>query len=1202
MKPPSLPLLFLVPGLLLLSLTALAQEPAPTGEKKVDFLREVQPILEARCFSCHGAKKQKAGLRLDQRAAALAGSKFGKNPVIVPGNSEESLFFQRIVVEDEFDRMPPDEDPLPAAEVEILRQWLDQGANWPQGQAEEEEASPVHLRHWAYNRVEKPPVPKVQDAAWVRNPIDQFLLAGMEAQGLKPNPEADPNTLLRRAHLDVTGLPPTTDDIQRFLAMDGEEAWQESLDRLLSSPARAEHHASRWLDLARYADSHGYEKDGRRVMWRYRNWVIQAFQDNMPFDQFTIEQIAGDLLPEPTLEQRIATGFHRNTMINQEGGIDPEEFRVAAVMDRVNTTMSVWMGTTFACASCHNHKYDPFSQKEYYQFLAFFNNTQDTGNQTAPELNAPTEEQSLELAELDRQFEALQKTLSQDDPELDREQRQWEAELRNRMPEVGIWRRAKALQYQAEHGVQLTPQRDGSLVASGPPAKTNRYEVEYELDGDLVAAIRLECLTHGDLPYNGPGRAGNGNFVLSEVQAEIVGPQGRSNPILLTAAEADHEQKDGFLAEKVLDGDLNTGWAVGGQLGRPHELLLFPAAPFTPRPGQKLRLRLLQQSPYHEHTLGRFRIWFSDDLGLHHLIAPPIADAWHVAGPFPPPVEGSLFDTPYGPELTLPGTPDLQADMGANRVNWTNRPDWTDGRVHALQGGRAATYLYRTVRAFQPGPLRLRLGSDDAIKLWWNGELVHANNVARGAALDQDLVTVEMQAGENHLLMKIVNTGGDYAFAFSMDRKTENRLPYSLVHALQIEESRRHDGHKRKLREFYRQKVHPKGRQIAKAFEEVENKRKRIRSEIPKAMVMAERPETRATHVMLKGNFLIPGDEVQAAVPAVLHPLPSNSDTKEGTASENRVANRLDLARWLVDRDNPLTARVLVNRLWLAYFGQGLVSTIEDFGSQGARPTHPELLDWLAAELMDSGWNLRHLERLILESAAYRQSAKVDADALASDPLNLWMARAPRYRLSAEGIRDLCLQASGLLTEKVGGPSVFPPQPDGTWAMTYSGEKWTAALDDNRWRRGMYTFWRRTAPYPTFMLFDAPSREVCITMREKSNTPLQALAVLNDPVFVEAASALARCMLELPGADAAERIDHGFLRCTSRLPKPQEREVLLQLFAQELAYYRSDPDAAMQMAENGGPQPTQDYDEVELAAWTVIANVLLNLDETLTRS
>ncbi|MSR63865.1 MAG: DUF1553 domain-containing protein [Planctomycetes bacterium] len=853
---------------------------------------------------------------------------------------------------------------------------------------------PARASHWAYRAPVRAPLPAEAFPGWARNPLDRFVAERLAREGLAPAPEATPEALLRRAALDLTGLPPTPAELDLFRADRAPDAYGRALDRLLASPHYGEHQARAWLDLARYADSRGYEKDERREMWRYRDWVIEAFDRDLAFDQFTLEQLAGDLLPEPTLEQLVATGFQRNTLVNEEGGTDPEEFRVAAVKDRVHTTALAWLGTTLECAQCHDHKYDPFTQLDYYRLFAFFDSTEDSGNSDAPSIPAPTRVFAARAVELEAERAGIERELA---PEvLASTVEAWRA----RWAEA-TWTVLHPSRFAAREGSRLALLADESVLALGAPPAADVYELATRLGPGTIRALRLEVLTDPSLPEQGPGRSEQRNFVLGRVALTLDGA-----PLAVVRARADYSQ-DEYGPAGVLDDDPHSGWAIGGALGEGHALVLELAEPLVLTRAAELALEL-EQHYGAEHLFGRFRL-----------------SASAVALPA---------------EELLP-SPEIAALLAAPDVAQRERMGrWYAERAPALAPRRE-----------------------------------------RRAAIERELVP-------------------------------------------------------------------------------------------PQALVMRERAEPRHTFVQLRGNFLAPGAEVTPAVPAILPPL----------AELGRRATRLDLARWLVSAENPLTARVTVNRFWQRLFGTGLVATDNDFGLRGELPSHPELLDWLALEFQQRGWSVKQLLRLILESATYRQSSRVTAELVARDPANRLLARGPKLRLDAEVLRDVALAASGLLCATVGGPSVFPPQPEGIWQSPYSGDSWPASSACDAHRRGLYTFLKRSAPYPTFQLFDATSREFACSRRERSNTPLQALALLDDPVFVECQRALAARMCAEGGDTDEARVRLGFRLSTAREPAASELAVLLRLLASERA--------------------AADAESTPEHAWFALACVLLNLDETVTKS
>jgi hypothetical protein len=1004
---------------------------ASAAPAEVRYNRDIRPILSNRCFKCHGPDLKKGGLDLQTRELATKELKSGMK-AIVPNNAAASHLIERILSTDDKQRMPPKGkgEPLSPQQIATLKAWIDQGAKWEE--------------HWAYVKPQRPPLPAVKNRAWPKNGIDSFVLARLEAEGLQPSPEADRATLVRRVSLDLTGLAPTLAELDTALA-DTSPSWYEKVvDRLLASPHYGERQAHPWLDMARYADTNGYENDARRTIWPYRDWVINAFNRDLPFDQFTTEQIAGDLLPNATQEQKVATGFHRNTMVNTEGGTDDEEFRVAAVVDRVNTTMAVWMGTTINCCQCHNHKFDPFSQKDFYQLYAFFNNTQDQGRSNAPEIALPTLAQVAQMDRLNAEIAKLKRTLETSTPELTAAQEKWEKGVGQK----AVWTPLEVTTMTSAGGATLTKQKDGSIVASGTNPATDTYTVVASTDLKGITAFRLEVLPDKNLPKMGPGR--NGNFVLSEfkVTAATRATPHNGQAVALQNADADFAQ-NGWPVAAAIDGDAKTGWAVDPQYGKPHTAV-FETKQDTGGDGGSTLTFVLEQNYGSQHTIGRFRI----------------------------------SATTSGRPVRVGGLPDPIAKLLA-----------------------------------VPAEQRTQQQKDELAKYYRS-------------------IAPELKASRDQLA------------------------------ALQKELAA----------------IKP-----------------------PTTLVLQELPKPRETFVHIRGNHTSRGDKVEPGAPAKLHPLKAPEPQAKGL-------NRLDLARWLVDVDNPLVGRVTMNRIWSQYFGRGLVETSEDFGIQGELPTHPELLDWLAVELSaraGAAWSLKKMHKLIVMSATYRQSSKVTKELYQRDQYNRLFARGPRFRMDAEMVRDNALAISGLLNRKIGGPSVFPYQPGGVWANPYSGDKWEMSANGDQYRRGLYTFWRRTAPYAAFMAFDAPSREVCTERRPRTNTPLQALATLNDKAFVDPAAALARRMMSepasgergtsVPRSTNEERATLGFRLCTARIPTKTELTHLLNLYQESLEKYRKDPSAAKTLATAGIGPPPSNLDIAELAAWTVVANVLLNLDETLTK-
>jgi cytochrome c553 len=1013
---------------------------APPKPGTVDFGRDVKPILEANCYRCHGPDKSRADLRLDLRARALAGAKAGTEKVIVAGDALASELYVRVTSTDDDERMPQGADPLSAQQIATLRAWLDQGANWP----DEFAGTDTKGRdHWAYKKPVRPPPPSVANAAWVRNPIDAFVLARLEREGLAPAPEADRATLLRRLCIDLTGLPPSPEEVDAFVADASADAYDKVVERLLASPHYGERMARAWLDLARYADTNGYEKDAKRTMWRYRDWVIDAFNANMPFDRFTVAQIAGDLLPNATLEDRIATGFERNTMLNDEGGIDPEEFRAAAVIDRVNTTATVWMGTTLACAQCHDHKFDPFTQRDYYSLFAVLNGTAENGRDSAPMIPAPTPEQAREEQSTARELHAVEARIESVSASLDVDQARWESATLGALPPPTDWRVLRATEAKSPRGTTLATQGDGSLLAGGATPDTDVYELTFEPGAMRVTALRVEALPDPSLPNNGPGRASNGNFVLSSLTAICTTPgiPSGNETLRFVAASADFEQAT-FGAARVLSGEPNTGWAVDGCDHKlPHAAVFACAEPVEIAADSRLHVELRFDYRFERHVLGRVRISLADDAAL----------AARMTG----------------------------ADKSAH-------------------------------------------------------------------------------------------------------------IPTAVENALRIASGARDDKQSQAVREYFRRSVSADGVGLYKALDAARASHKAASDAIPTMLVLEELKTPRETHIFTRGSFLSPGAVVSPNIPALFGNLDASNEPP-----------RLAFARWLCSDANPLAARVTVNRLWEHVFGRGLVAAPEDFGTRSEPPANPELLDWLAVEFAEHGWDIKALLREIVTSATYRQSSDATPASLERDPYGTLLSRGARFRVEGELVRDIALAAAGLLAPKIGGPSAYPPQPAGIWNSAYNSDDWKTDTGEGRYRRGLYTFWKRTAPYATFALFEAPSREFACTRRARTNTPLQALALLDDPAFVEASIALARRMLREAAASDEARVVRGFRICTSREPAEKERDVLVALARDARREFEAAPERAKERA--GGAMAADELDPVEVAAWTSVASVLLNLDETLTR-
>ena len=962
---------------LLLTLTLLLTAAPARAQADVDFQRDIRPLLSNHCFKCHGPAAQEGGLRLDLRERAT------KRQVIVAGRPEASKLLQRVLSTDDDERMPPAEagERLKPAQLELLKKWIAQGAEY----------SP----HWAFVKPRQAPRPAVKDASWPRNAIDHFILARLEKEGLRPSPEASRATLIRRLALDLTGLLPSPEEIERFLSDPAADAYEQLVERILASQHYGERQARHWLDLARYADSNGYTIDGKRTIWPWRDWVIGAFNRDLPFDRFTIEQLAGDLLPGAGTGEFVATGFHRNTSFNEEGGTNPEQFRVERTVDRTNTTGAVWLGLTVGCAQCHNHKYDPLTQKEYYQIYAFFNSTDE------PRLPLPTPEQERRLRELNAQL-AEAKRQAPPRPKSAAETEKLIAALEQELN--GGWRLCNPKEVSSEQGATLRGLDDRSVLASGKVGESDTYVMQSVApETGTITAVRLEALTHPSLPQQGPGRASNGNFVLSGLTFETDGV-----PHKFRKALADHAQVK-YDANDVLLNQGSKGWAVNAA---------------DPK----------------ERNVDRQAVFLLE-------------------------------------------------------------------RAHDVREGQAFTFTLRFSQTPKGYPLgRFRL-----------------------------------------------------AVTFATERVVE--LPVAAQKVVFLERDRRSPQDIESLRQALQKNPADSTRAL-----ELQKQIKALDAGIDATLILKEGARIRPTHVQKRGDFLAPGEAVEPNGFAFLPPLPV----------KGRPANRLDLARWLVSADNPLAPRVVVNRLWQQYFGKGLVETENDFGMQGSLPTHPELLDWLAVELVQRGWGLKDMHRLIVTSATYRQSSAMRPELRTKDADNRLLARQHRLRLEAEIIRDAALTASGLLTRKLGGPGVYPPQPPEIFAFTQNNHPWPESKGPERYRRGMYTFIWRQSQHPLLTTFDAPDAQAACTGRNRSNTPLQALHLANDPTFIEMARGLAERVTKEGPADDAGRIDYAFRLCFCRAPADAERSRLLQYLEQQ----------RQANAEQ---------------AWTMLARVLLNLDEFVTR-
>ncbi|WP_428305515.1 PSD1 and planctomycete cytochrome C domain-containing protein [Lacipirellula sp.] len=1039
------------------ALDAVADEARPP----VDFTRDVRPILAANCLHCHGQdpSHREADLRLDVFEAAGSDGVSGAESVIVRGTPEESELIARITSDDESMVMPPVDSgkKLKTEEIEILRRWVEQGAEFKP--------------HWAFVAPVKPAAPATSDAAWVKNPIDAFVLDRLDRENLKPSPAASPQTLLRRLSLDLTGLPPTLEELAAFEAelataeaLAGKSsadaatanvasAYARQVDRLLASPAYGERWARLWLDAARYADSDGFEKDKPRFVWMYRDWVIDAFNADMPYDQFVVEQVAGDLLPNATQDQRVATGYLRNSMINEEGGIDPEQFRMEAMYDRIDAIGKGVLGLTVQCAQCHTHKYDPITHTDYYRLFAFLNNCDEA------QTSAYTDGELAEWAATRELIDRLENQLKAATPDWEEKLAAWEAGVTDDSSQWSVVRP----ELDASGGQKHYLLEDGSVLAAGYAPTKHATEFTVTLDADAkVSAVRLELLNDPNLPHGGPGRSIDGMFGLTEMRV---------------------------------------------------------AANFAAEPNKRVEQKIVSATADADPPGRPLDVAFDDQSKQRRLTGP---------------IEYAID----GDNLTA-----WSGDIGPGRSNVPHQA------VFVLEkpiDAKAGTKLTFTLVQQHGG---------------WNSDANQNNNLGR---------------------FRFAVTGADGAKA--------DAIPAAVRKILAIPLAERSAHQEAELFSYWRTTVAD--------FAETNRRLDALWQSHPRGttqLVLAEREQLRPTHRLERGNFLQPAEAVTPGVPSFLHPLAAERPT------------RLDFARWLVDPKSPTAARAAVNRIWQAYFGSGLVTTAEDLGTQGDLPTHPELLDWLACELMEHGWSQKHVHQLIVSSATYQQAAAASPELLARDPANQLLARGPRYRVDAETVRDVSLAVSGLLTQKIGGPSVYPPAPEFLFQppTSYGPKIWDYDAGADKYRRALYTFRYRSVPYPAFESFDAPRGDVACVRRPRSNTPLQALTTLNESLYLECARELARRIVVEGGQGDEERIRYAVRRCLSRSPAPAELATLAKFLGEQKLRFQADGADPGQLLSDDDSKKLKplpgDAAPADLAAWTALARVVLNLDETITK-
>lgn len=1161
-------------------------------QRTVNFNREILPILSDNCFACHGPdeEERKARLRLDRQEDVIAVNSYGEQPV-APGDPEASLVIERVMATSPRDIMPPPATGkvLSAEQIETLRRWVTEGAHWEE--------------HWSFVAPEQPALPEVSDPAWPRNEIDFFILDRLDREGLQPSRETDKATLIRRASLDVTGLPPTPQEVDAFLADSRPEAYEQLVDRLLASPRYGEQMARHWLDAARYADTHGYHIDAERSMWKWRDWVIDAFNEHMPFDQFTIEQLGGDLLPDPTLDQQIATGYIRANLSTGEGGAIEDEYRAMYAFDRLETTATIWTGLTMTCARCHTHKYDPITHREYFQLFSFFDNLDEPvmdGNKPNPDpfLKLPTPEQSGRQIWLKEAIAVNGAELDAPDPILDPVQKEWEqrwradltAELELLMPaSVAATRRS-----------ELRVLDDGSIVAHETGTQGETHEISVRPAPGRIAAFRIEALPHEAASETVAAGQVPAAFRLTGIEAEWIRPtneearQPAPEKLKLTRAWANSRDGD-HEPGRAIDGKKDTGWSPDkSHAGETQGIVVALSEPKDIPEGSELRLRLHYKTGAGLQVPARFRVGLLREGPAAAWLNPPRPPSWHVVGPFLSRGVAEGLAEVFPPESEI----DLNAVYEGVReeIKWQAKEDFVDGRSHLLvnelHGVHGVYYLHREITMTEARSIEVSVRADDVFKIWVNGELVGQRTKKEKPGEGPLRLTVPLREGLNRFLVKVVNLQGAAHFTFHQDLDTPDQLPPELAGRF-LAGGTFSGVDATAMRNYFRRVMSPEWRELSIQVALWREENDLIEKSIVTTMIAKERAEPRETRILIRGEYDQPGEIVRAGVPAILPPL-----------SDDAPLNRLGLARWLVDPGHPLTARVTVNRLWQQFFGVGLVKTAEDFGVQGERPSHPELLDWLATEFVRSSWSIQHLQRLMLTSATYRQTSRTSPYLIERDPENRLLARGPRFRVDAEVIRDTALAVGGLLVEEVGGKSVKPFEPPGLWeAVSFNNaQKYVQDTDEGNYRRSLYTFWKRQSPPPNMVLFDAPTREYCVVRRPRTNTPLQALALLNDPQFVEASRAFAQRILFEGGDCSDSRIRFAFRSATARPPQPAEIEVLRSLLDGQRAEFEQDRAAVEQFLAVGAFEADVALDPVELAAWATVANVILNLDETLMKN
>ena len=1003
-----------------------APAPAQSLPATVEFNRDIRPLLSENCYFCHGPdkNKRKADLRLDTKGGLF--DEIDKVHPIVPGRPQDSDLFRRITTDDPDDRMPPAKSnkKLTAAQIALVKRWIEQGAPWE--------------GHWAYQQPKHFAVPTVASGDTVLNPIDAFVLERLHEHGLQPGVEADKITLCRRLYFDLLGLPPTPEQVQAFVEDSRLDAYEKLVDQLLADPHFGERMAVSWLDQVRYADSMGYHSDNPVNVTPYRDWVIAAFNQNMPFDQFTIKQLAGDLLPHPTIADKVASCYNRLLQTTEEGGAQPKEYIAKYASDRVRNVSAVWMAQTMGCCECHDHKFDPLTTREFYSMEAFFADIQEASvGPREPGMAVPSAEQQRQLADFDAKIADAKKQLQSATASLHTEQEEWE----KRAVSSVKWTVIDPIRHDINKRASLEKLADGVLLHPKAVNPTEAFIISAKMPAGSISGVRLEVMPDPSLPANGPGASQNGNFVLTQILVQTIGADKKPHELPLSRAIADFSQ-DNFPVSAAIDdsrkNDPNNGWAILPQTGQAHEAIFELAHPQELAALTELQFTLRFASQYAQHSIGKLR-------------------------------------------LSSTASP-------------------------------------------QP---------------------------------------------------------------------VEHALPKNISAALAIAASQRTAAQKAEITQYF-ESTAPELKPLREKLASLETQKRTLTDSLPLCLVSISGPP-RTIHILPRGNWL---NETQP----VVSPVVPAAIGKLSMAKPNERPTRLDLAKWIASKDNPLTARVYVNRLWKMFYGVGIAAKVDDFGSQGDWPTHPKLLDWLACDFMDSGWDTKQMIRLMVTSRTYRLTSVPTDEQQQIDPANQWLSHQNRYRLDAEFVRDNALSISGLLADHIGGRSVFPYQPPGYWSfLNFPPREWQNDTGENLYRRGLYTHCQRTFLQPSLLAFDAPSREEAVCERTRSNVPQQALAMLNDPTYVEAARVFAEHIVRSGSSDST-RLDFAFEKALQRAPRPQETQILTDMLQKHLAEYAANTSAAKELTSVGSAPVAKDLNVNELAAWTNVARAILNLHETITRN